>query len=89
MRRIKRLGGRLICSVPYCRRTLPAHRFPRCNEVLCPEHWKSVPAELKEKHRELRGVSLQSRDPADFDAAERVWALCKAAAIEAAAGITT
>jgi len=45
---------RLYCIAPGCRRTAPAEKFPGCNEIVCPTHWRTVPQLLRAQYARLR-----------------------------------
>ena len=72
--------SRLICIVPFCRRTRSADREPRYSEWCCPEHWRHVPQRLKLLRRRAHRYGRRRLD-------DMLWVRCKRAAIEAAGGI--
>jgi hypothetical protein len=81
------MTGRLPCCVPFCRRSRKDDG--KFKEWICGIHWKPVPARLKwfkraadRRVRSTFGLAAHERARAD-----RAWARCKRAAIEAAGGI--
>ncbi len=45
---------RIACVVPFCRRTVARVRFPDAAEWICGQHWRLVPASLKQQRRIVR-----------------------------------
>jgi len=78
---------RLPCLVPGCRRTL-APADPAHTEGLCAKHW---PMADKRRRALLARVRRKARrlgwTPALIRLEARLWAICKAQAIERALGI--
>jgi hypothetical protein len=69
-------AARLLCLVPFCRRTTRAGRFL---EWICPDHWRPIPTRTKALY-----TRMKRRRP---EVAERMWSRLKASCIEIAAGV--
>jgi hypothetical protein len=79
------MTGRLPCCVPFCRRTRKDDG--RYREWICAIHWKPVPPRLKKFKLATVRRALSCPGPKEIARADRAWARCKRAAIEAAGGI--
>lgn len=75
---------RLFCIVPFCRRTTKPDGF---REWICGPHWRPVSKRLKRLHAASKRRHRRAPDQATHARCDRVWALCKRHAIEAAGGL--
>ena len=80
-------NGRILCAVPFCKRTAPASRWPDADEMICGKHWRGVSLEAKRLYRKMRRRVRPANAPF-WNAAFWHWERCKRQAIEAAAGLS-
>jgi hypothetical protein len=73
------VSDRIRCAVPFCRRTTARFRPP--TEWICGDHWRLVPKVMRRVH------GRRYHHEHDGIACDRLWALVKRSAIEAAGGI--
>lgn len=85
--------AKLMCVVPGC----PRWSLPRLNqtqvgpladtEVMCPEHWRSIPIKFRRIYRRARSVFFAETNPQTADRCRRLWRWLKRNAIERSVGI--
>ena len=79
---------RIRCAVPFCRRTRPGALF----EWICSKHWALVPRHWRRDYARARRRARSGRCFDCYGAgacgcARNLWRMCKAEAIERAAGL--
>lgn len=88
------MSERISCCIPFCKRTRGDRKgdpITEGMEWMCGDHWQFVPARLKRRRAKVRRIEKRHPDPCILFRSEevdaRIWAVCKAAATERAAGI--
>jgi hypothetical protein len=85
--------AKLMCCVPGC----PRWSWPRTNqtqlgplidtEVLCPDHWRSIPIAFRRVYRRARNVFFGMTTAANAECCSRLWRWLRRQAIERSVGI--
>lgn len=93
---------RLSCCVPFCRRTFRNDKkgtpWPKGSTIMCGKHWRTGPADLRRRDKELRRLLRKIERLMDVKKARRLWRIvarwhdqnwhqCRRAIVERAVGI--
>lgn len=68
---------RLSCCIPHCRRTFRNDKngtpWPKGSIIMCGKHWRTAPAELRQRDRKLRRLLRKVERLVDVKKGRRLW----------------